>query len=139
MTQHRTVAVTLCLLLSVSAFAQEEKAERTLADSVKAGCEKELTSLCKDVTPGEGRPLACLFAYQDKLSNRCEYTLYDASAQLGRAISAASYIGSECDEELQKHCAETQPGGGRILQCLKKSEKELSQRCKEALKDVQGK
>jgi hypothetical protein len=29
------------------------------------GCNKEFETYCKDVTPGEGRLLACLYAYED--------------------------------------------------------------------------
>jgi hypothetical protein len=34
-----------------------------IIETVAKGCEKELTSYCKDVTPGEGRILACLYAH----------------------------------------------------------------------------
>ncbi len=56
-------------------------AAETLIDTVAKGCEKELKEFCAKVTPGEGRVLACLYAYQDKLSGRCEYALYDAGAR----------------------------------------------------------
>ena len=46
------------------------------------GCEAAITTTCKDVTPGEGRILACLYAHGDKLSGKCEYALYDAAIQL---------------------------------------------------------
>jgi len=44
-------------------FAAEQ-----LIDSVKKGCSKELTNSCKEVTLGEGRVIACLYAYSDKLT-----------------------------------------------------------------------
>ena len=43
--------------------------------------EAELETYCKDVTPGDGRILACLYAHGDKLSGQCEYALYDAAEQ----------------------------------------------------------
>ncbi|WP_051361477.1 cysteine rich repeat-containing protein [Desulfuromonas sp. TF] len=100
------------------------------------GCEKELTTWCKEVTPGEGRILACLYAYQDKLSPRCEYALYDAAAQLERALSALSYTVNECRDDLESYCAEVKPGEGRLLDCLRENEAKVSSRCKTALKDV---
>ena len=55
------------LMLAVpGAWALED-----LVKSVQEGCKKELESYCKEVTPGEGRVLACLYAYEDKLSGRC--------------------------------------------------------------------
>jgi len=121
----------IILLAGGSAFAQQ-----TLLDSVVKGCEKELTTYCKDVTPGEGRVLACLYAFEDKLSAKCEYALYDAAAQLQRAVTALSYAVNECRDDLQKLCSGTQPGEGRLLACLTKNDKSVSKRCKDALKET---
>jgi hypothetical protein len=111
-------------------------AEEGLIASVKEGCEKEMTSFCKEVTPGEGRILACLYAYEDKLSTRCEYALYDASAQLEHAVAALAYGANECKADLEKHCAKVEAGEGRLAACLKKNEKDLTARCKTAMKDI---
>ena len=127
-----TVSV-LALLLGTS---NTSWAQQDLIASVKEGCQKELDSFCKGVTPGEGRVLSCLYAYEDKLSGRCEYALYDASAQLEHAIAALTYVAKECEAELEKHCAEVKAGEGRLAACLKKNEKDLSARCKDAMKDV---
>ena len=107
-----------------------------LIKSVKDGCKTELETYCKDVTPGEGRVLACLYAREDKLSERCEYALYDASVQLERAVNALSYVATECDADIEKHCADIEPGKGRVLACLKKNEKAISERCQQAVKDI---
>lgn len=111
-------------------------AQQDLLASVKDGCKKELDSFCKEVTPGEGRILACLYAYEDKLSARCEYALYDASAQLQHAVAALSYGANECKADLEKHCAKVETGEGRLVACLKKNEKDLTARCKTAMKDI---
>jgi hypothetical protein len=107
-----------------------------LIDSVKTGCEKELKTYCSDVTPGEGRVLACLYAREDKLSGRCEYALYDAAAQLERAVQALTYVANECGDDLKANCAGIKPGEGRLLQCLNKNDAKVSKRCKQALKDT---
>jgi hypothetical protein len=127
------------LLLTVSIFSLlpgTSWAQEDLLKSVKDGCKKELDSFCKEVTPGEGRILACMYAYQDKLSSRCEYALYDASAQLQHAVASLTYVANECADDLKKHCADVEAGGGRLAACLKKNEKDVSQRCKDAMKDV---
>lgn len=111
-------------------------AQQKLIDSVAKGCEKELTTYCKDVTPGEGRVLACLYAFEDKLSAKCEYALYDAAAQLERAINALVYAANECGDDLEKYCSNIQPGQGRLLQCIEKNDAKVSKRCKQALKDT---
>lgn len=126
-----TVTLGALTLAAASAWAFEN-----LVQSVKDGCKKELESYCKAVTPGEGRALACLFAHEDKLSGRCEYALYDAAAQLERAIGALTYVANECKTDLEKHCAAIEPGEGRLAECLKRNEKKISSRCQQAMKDI---
>jgi hypothetical protein len=113
-----------------------EDAVKGVIETVAKGCEKELKMYCKDVTPGEGRGLACLYAHNDKLSSQCEYALYDASAQLERAINAMSYAVNECREDLTKFCSGMKPGEGRLVACLEKNDAQVSKRCKQALKDT---
>lgn len=125
----------LCLS-SASLATGQEKSSPSLLEAVQKGCEKELASYCSQVTPGEGRQLACLYAHGDKLSNRCEYALYDASVQLERAVNAVSYLAKECDSDLEAHCAAVQSGQGRLLDCLKKNSAKLSERCNAALGDL---
>ena len=108
-------------------------------DTVANGCEKELTSYCKDVTPGEGRVLACLYAFSDKLSGQCEYALYDAAVQLERFVAALTYLANECDEDMDKFCADIAIGEGRVLKCLDDNAEKISARCTQALKDVAAK
>ena len=122
----------LVLLLTLSSQAQQE----TLLDSVAKGCEQELTTYCKDVTLGSGRIFACLYAYGDKLSNKCEFALYDVSIQLERAITAVSFAIEECADDLDTHCSDVAAGEGRLIECLEKNEPKVSARCKEAFEQV---
>ena len=126
-----TVVIGMVLVFSGVASAQQ-----ALIDSVVKGCDKELKTFCKDVTPGEGRGLACLYAFSDKLSPQCEYALYDAAAQLERAVNALAYAANECKEDLTKYCANIKPGQGRLLQCIDRNDAKVTTRCKQALKDT---
>lgn len=125
------MVISLVLLFVGSALAQE-KVVRTVAE----GCKNEINSYCKGVTPGEGRVLACLYAYGDKLSGRCEYALYDASVQLERVVNALSYVANECRDDLKANCSAVKPGEGRLLDCIEKNKKKVSSRCNQAIKDV---
>jgi hypothetical protein len=107
-----------------------------LVKTVATGCERELVAFCKDVTPGEGRVLACLYAHEDKLSAKYEYALFDAAAQLERAVSALTYMANECGGDLEKFCTDVLAGEGRLLNCLNKNASQVSIRCKQALKDT---
>jgi len=130
-------------LLPIAAFAagialasSPASAEDDLVATVQNGCKQELAEFCGKVTPGKQRVLACLYAHEDKLSGRCEYALYDAAAQLQRALGALSYVASECRTDLETHCANIEPGGGRLAACIKRNEAALTPRCAQAMKDV---
>ena len=125
-------AVALGSLLAVPAMASQE----TLVESVARGCKTELESYCKDVTPGQGRVLSCLYAYGDKLTGQCEFALYDAAVQLERAVAAMSYMANECGDDLTKYCGDVVLGEGRVLDCLAKHDSKISDRCKQAQKDL---
>ncbi len=132
----RHVMVWMVVIGMVLVFTGVVSAQQKLIESVSKGCEKELKTYCKDVTPGEGRVLACLYAHEDKLSGQCEYALYDAAAQLERALNALSYAANECRDDLTKFCSDIKPGGGRLMQCIDKNDANVSKRCKQALKDT---
>jgi len=68
--------------------------------------------------------------------NRCEYALYDAAAQLERAITALTYLANECRSDLKTYCSDVKPGEGRLINCIDKNMGKVSGRCKQAIKDV---
>ncbi len=109
---------------------------QSLVDQVVKGCKTELEKYCAQVTPGQGRVLACLYSYQDKLSGQCEYALYDAAVRLERFVAALTYVAKECDDDIDKHCGNVQIGQGRVLQCLKDKGTQVSNTCRRAMSDV---
>ena len=129
------VALLLLALPAVAAEDPLQKGVQGALDTFTQGCQQELTTFCKNVTPGEGRILACLYAFQDQLSPKCEYALYDSVSQLDRTLTNLSYVVGECRDDLKKNCAEVKPGEGRLLDCLSKNEAKISNRCTAALKD----
>jgi Cysteine rich repeat len=104
-----------------------------LSAQVLEGCSSELAQYCADVTPGEARLLACLYAHGDELSGQCDYALYDAAARLEQAVGAVTYVATECRSELETYCANVEVGEGRVAQCLKDHTSELSPGCDQAL------
>jgi hypothetical protein len=117
-------------------YGSTASAQQDIVETVARGCETELKTFCKGVTPGEGRILSCLYAYGDKISGQCEFALYDAAAQLERFVAALSYVANECDEDIDKYCAEVEAGEGRILACLEAQGAKIQGRCTRALQDV---
>jgi len=127
------------LALALPAFAAEDPLKKGLQgalDTFTEGCQTELTTFCKDVTPGEGRILACLYAFGDKLSPRCEYAVYDSMGQLSRTLTNLSYAVNECSDDLKAFCSDIKPGEGRLLDCLNRNEEKVSSRCNSALKEA---
>ncbi len=135
----RTKTILLVMTTLVFMLVSNAMAADNIVETVAKGCETELTSYCSEVTLGEGRVLACLYAHSDKLSGKCEYALYDAAAQLERFIATLSYLANECDEDLDKFCTNVAAGEGRLLKCLDENSAKISGRCTEALKDVGAK
>lgn len=88
------------------------------------------------MTLGRGRLLSCLYAHEDKLSAHCINTLYDGLAMLERAVDSISYWVTQCDQDIDKYCAATEMGQGRIARCLLDNEASLSERCTSAIDEV---
>ena len=133
----RSVIFAVVAVCALAGFGAGSVGAQDLVESVAKGCEQELKTYCSDVTPGQGRILACLYARGDKLSGSCEYALYDAAVQLERFVAALTYVASECDADIDTHCAGVAIGEGRVVECLKKSEIErLYRRIQDLLEDV---
>ena len=100
------------IVLSLAGIAAGDE---TLIETVANGCKSELEKYCSQVTPGQGRVLACLYAYMDKLSGKCEFALYDAAVQLERAVAALGYVVNECGDDLSRLCGSVAAGEGRLV------------------------
>lgn len=137
MNKIHTALIGALAAASLMFTAASATAAEGIVDTAMEGCKVELDTWCKDVTPGEGRILSCLAAREDKLSGRCEYALYQASVQLDAFVSAIQHVATECKADLEKYCANIEPGEGRLGQCLKKNEATVTPACKQAMVDTQ--
>lgn len=135
--RKRNCIATIALVFLFLCAPIVSQATEGVVQTVVDGCKAELESYCKDVTPGQQRVLACLYAHGDKISGRCEYALYDAAVQLERAVAALTYLVNECQDDLVKLCSDVPAGEGRLVDCLAKNEEKVSDRCKQAFKDVE--
>ena len=60
------------------------------------------------------------------------------AACFGVVLSGAAHAQEiPCTDEIRTLCADVQPGGGRILQCLKTNEAKLSAVCTQRVNDLQ--
>lgn len=124
------------LMVATASVVGAETPGQAITQKVKEGCQKELETYCKAVSPGEGRVFACLYAYSDKLSGRCEYALYDASKQLEDAVAKLNHVAEACANDLAQYCSDVKPGEGRVANCMKKNQAKTSAACQQAMKDT---
>ena len=123
----------LCLFIF---FASQVNADQNISRNISSVCKVELDAFCKDVTPGKGRVLSCLYAYSDKLSDPCRHAVLDAAEQAKLMGAALSYLKNECGDDLNRLCKDVAPGEGRLMDCLEKHDDKISRKCKLALKEV---
>ncbi len=128
-------AVVGSLILGASGVAAAE-GDEGIIDHVMQACEPEIAAYCSQVTPGEGRLLACFYAHEDKLSGRCEYALFEAAAQLEQFAAAVTHLATECIDDLETYCTEVEIGEGRVATCLLEHKADVSEACRQAIDDV---
>lgn len=117
------------LILSITAQAQD----MTMKEYLQKACKQDIENYCSQVTPGEGRLLACAAAHEDKLSGQCSYALYQAAETLDALVNTINYIAAECKTEIETLCANVKAGEGRILTCLDDNSDKISGQCDTAL------
>jgi Cysteine rich repeat len=110
--------------LSIATFSAAEQGERPCAD--------DAAKLCKGVEQGEGRIAKCLKEHHSELSPACKANVAKAKEEIREMKDA-------CKDDAKKLCKDTKSGGGRIIQCLKQHESELSAQCKEKIEQPRGK
>ena len=104
-----------------------------IVSDVTAGCAAETEKYCSQVTLGEGRLLACYYAHEDKLSGECVNTLYSAFETLSAEVNALTEVADQCSGDIEKFCANTEAGDGRIAKCLGYHSEEISGQCSTAI------
>jgi hypothetical protein len=98
--------------------------------------------------PSRGRPGIRAYLVPSKLENPMSVIVrrialasfmvltIAGAAHAQQAGGAAAQLRTACQADAKKHCDGVQPGGGRLLQCLKGKQNELSPACQTALKSA---
>jgi hypothetical protein len=123
------------LVFSGQAGAQTEmakKVEARLTAAVKKiqdACGADVKKFCNSATPGEGRLVMCMMAYEDQVSAKCDYALYQASRNLDRAVDRLEMTADACWNDIEKHCVSVRDGEGHVAKCLVAKKASLTKEC----------
>jgi hypothetical protein len=89
-------------------------------------CADDIRQFCPDVKPGSSRVVECLQKNKARVSSACSARL-DASHQKANAL--IEEFGRSCRRDVDRFCPGVDPGGGRVLGCLRQHQPELSPPC----------
>jgi hypothetical protein len=116
-------AVSACYKQNESKFSPECKQALAALDAFARACGNDVKTHCPGVKAGEGRIERCLKQHESQLSQSCKQFRGAVKDKVETAALA-------CEGDIKTHCASVQPGGGRILNCLKQHEAALTPACK---------
>jgi hypothetical protein len=131
--------------LPSAAFAQGDTMNAVLAkltagiQKLESSCGNDIKKYCKTVTRGGGRIVYCLQAHDDKLSPKCAFELDEAASDIQSTVDQLKEAVNTCRGDIEKLCAKTAPGEGRIAACLAANKAAVSQNCVEAVEKIQVK
>ena len=86
----RLIAAVTLLSLGTAANSQ---------DVLKA-CSADIEKYCSQVTLGNGRLLACMYAHEDKISDQCDVAIADAADQLDWFLDRARTAIAQCAPDI---------------------------------------
>ena len=106
------------------------------AERLKSSCGDEIKNFCSTVTPGEGREVLCIEAHEDKLNPKCLFDMHEAAKNLRLATDIMKEATGACREDVEKFCAKTPAGQGRLVQCLLTNKASISKSCSDSLQKL---
>jgi hypothetical protein len=100
-------------------------------ERLKTTCQGDIEKLCSDVTPGEGRIMACFDAKSDQLSPGCKKEWTATQARVSEKMDRTNLaLRKNCGKDINQFCSNVPEGRGRILECLNLHQLSLSPSCK---------
>jgi Cysteine rich repeat len=140
----KIVLLPMCISISGAADAQTDMMSvlrERLATGFKkleTACGEDVKKYCSTVTPGEGRLIPCMQAHEDKISDGCASALDEAEYQAEAAADNLREALNACRGDIDKICATTQPGQGRLAACLAANKSSVTKGCADAVQKVKS-
>ena len=135
----------LLIVLSAGSVSAQTDVGKTILEKLKAKaaklesvCAKDIKKYCSNVTPGEGRMIYCMQAYEDKISPKCVFELEATATSVLSTADALKDAVIACKAEITGVCGKTPPGQGRIAACLLANKSTASSGCAEAIKKIEA-
>ena len=122
--------------LTITLIISAATTNRLAAQSIFESCETDSKLYCDQVTPGNGRLFACLYAFEDKLSESCDAATEDQSNMLDWFFESVRFVMDRCADDIQKHCPGVSFGRGRIFSCLVEKTSSLTDNCKTLIPEM---
>ena len=121
--------IAACLKAHKDQLSQECQGRMAQFREEAEACEADVRKLCPDTKPGPERH-RCMQSHKDQVSEPCKQLWAQAMERReeGREAMRA------CRGDAQKLCKGVQPGEGRIVECLRSHQQELSPPCATALR-----
>jgi hypothetical protein len=89
-------------------------------------CAADVAKFCQGAEGGHGKLMQCLREHQSELSSPCQARVQAMETRMREMTGA-------CQSDVWQFCTGVNPGAGRLAQCLKQHESELSSTCKAEL------
>jgi len=121
----RTLLVSLARLAAIAALVAFLGGARARAE---APCHADAERLCPGIPATGGQLWACLMRHETQLSGQCVRNIQEVRRR-------ASEFNADCAGDVYRFCPRTQPGQGRILECLRLhvGRRELATNCEDAV------
>jgi hypothetical protein len=113
-----SIAVAAVIFFGVSQVCQAQAPSKETNP-----CAPDIAKLCKEVTAGQGNVAKCLKDREKELSPACK-------TFIGGMHKGMSDFKQGCKTDVKKFCKNVKEGDGRLVQCLKEHQAELSSTCK---------
>lgn len=115
-----TFTMTVCMCVALVAFFYLP------AFAQGRECADDMARLCPDLKGKRGPMMQCLREHRAELTPQCQARVQALETKIGEVSNA-------CRDDVQQFCSAVKGGQGRILQCLRKHESELSSACQTEL------
>ena len=140
-------------VLAGTATAQAQMPTEAQKSAIRSSCRSDYQQYCAGVPTGGQAALSCLQQNQSSLSGPCQAAVGAFGKPVTGAPSAASTpsrppapaagsgppagnLRAACGTDVRNFCAGFRPGGGQILECLRRNGPSLSPGCRDGLMAV---